>query len=69
MASTARNDAEPAGLLLDKSEKQFVESFSGEMGEEKAKALVERVDKWPAGKGWILFYEDEVAVRSAEGGA
>lgn len=56
-------------LRLDKSEKQFVESFSGEMGEEKAKGLVERVDKWAAGKGWILLYEGEVAMISAEDGA
>lgn len=46
-----------------------MESFGGEMGEEKAKGLVERVDQWAAGKGWILLYEGEVAVISAEGGA
>jgi len=56
-------------LLLDKSERQFVESFSEEMGERKAKAVVERVDKWAAGKGWILLYEDEAVAMSAEGGA
>ncbi len=56
-------------LLLDKSEKQFVEAFSWETGEEKAKGLVERVDKWAAVKGWILLYEDEAVAMSAEGGA
>jgi hypothetical protein len=52
-------------LLLDKSEKQFVEAFNWETGEEKAKGLVERVDKWVAVKGWILLYEDEAVAMSA----
>lgn len=56
-------------LLLDKSEEQFVESFTGKMGKEKAKELVERVDKWAADKGGILMYEDEAMVMCAEGGA
>ena len=56
-------------LLLDTSKKHFVDYFTGEMGVERAKGLVEKVDKWAAGKGWMLMYEDEAVVMGAQGGA
>jgi len=65
VASIADSGGGPVMLLLDKSEKQFVEAFSWETGEEKAKGLVERVNKWVAVKGWILLYEDEAVAMSA----
>lgn len=46
-------------LQLDKSKAQSVESFSGEMRVKRAKAIVERVEKWAVGEGWMLEFNEE----------